>query len=92
MKIVEYQQRNEDGGFPAPNEAGFEHGEAVYIVEKAGMDSMLLLMQELWVAMSATMEMVDNTSSIIGQGSRPLIKRAREASKVAFDLGLKNRW
>lgn len=34
MKIVEFQQRAEDGGFPTPNETGFEHGELIVVLSK----------------------------------------------------------
>jgi hypothetical protein len=41
IKAVEFQQRAENGGWPAPNECGFFHGELVYIVRKRELEYLL---------------------------------------------------
>jgi hypothetical protein len=46
-KKVEFQQRAENGGFPAPNECGFNHGETVYIVSKDYLDALEQAVREL---------------------------------------------
>jgi len=41
MKIYEMIQSAYDGGSPAPNWEGFEHGEPVYIIKKRELLSLL---------------------------------------------------
>jgi hypothetical protein len=60
MKIVEYTQRAENGGFPAPNEAGFRHGEVVYIVSKLDFEKLL---QEYLIKMNCKHERINTCSA-----------------------------
>ena len=58
MLIHEFIQRAENGGNPAPNHAGFEHGQPVVLVLKRALSRLIRLIKAVEVVDGADPEFV----------------------------------